>query len=299
MASVSDLLKQASGNLDESMGVRAVDLRPTLTPVPDPKDVGRRPMRNVGRVDVNQVMPDPDQPRVEFSEEALERLAESIRDKGQMAPIRVRWSNDIGKWIIIAGERRWRATRSAGLPTIDCVFVDGELSRGELLSQQLIENLLREDLRPLEEAKAFRELMTLNSWTGKQLSDAIRVPQSKITRSLAILDLPSDLQDRVETGELPARTAYEISKIGDEKKQRSLAQVVQASGMTEEETRKAVRQRKGKSASKSRGTKEKYAAPDGLLVTVTAGRSVTDQEIESALVHALGVVRKRMEASAR
>ena len=296
MASVSDLLKQASGNLDESMGVRAVDLRPTLTPVPDPKDVGRRPMRNVGQVDVNQVMPDPDQPRVEFSEEALERLAESIRDKGQMAPIRVRWSGEIGKWIIIAGERRWRATRSAGLPTIDCVFVDGELSRGELLSQQLIENLLREDLRPLEEAKAFRELLTLNAWTGKQLSDALRVPQSKISRSLAILELPIDLQDRVEAGELPERTAYEISKLGDENKQRNFAQVVQSSGLTEEETRKAVRQRKGKTAPKARSTREKYAFPNGLLVTVTAGRSVTDVEIESALVHALNVVRKRIEA---
>lgn len=85
MASVRDLLEQASGNLEESMGVRTIDLRPTLTPVPDPKDVGRRPLRNVGRVDVNQVVPDPDQPRVEFSDKAIERLAESIRDKGQLA----------------------------------------------------------------------------------------------------------------------------------------------------------------------------------------------------------------------
>lgn len=296
MASVSDLLKQASGNLDESMGVRVVDLRPTLTPVPDPKDVGRRPMRNVGRVDVNQVMPDPDQPRVEFSEEALVRLADSIRDKGQLAPIRVRWSAELGKWMIIAGERRWRATRRAGLQTIDCVFVDGELPRGELLSQQLIENLLREDLRPVEEAKAFRELLELNDWTGKQLSEALHVPQSKVTRSLAILELPQDLQDQVEAGDIPARTAYEIAKLGDEKKQRSLAESVQASALTVEETRKAVKQKMGRATEKPRGTREKYAAPGGLLVTVTSGRSVSDGEIEAALVHALDVVRKRIEA---
>ena len=155
MASVGSILERVGGNLDESMGVRATALRPTLSPVPDPKDIGRRPLRSVGRVDVSQVVPDPDQPRAEFSDDALDRLSASIRDHGQLAPIRVRWSAGLGKWVIIAGERRWRATRRAGLAAIDCVFVDGELSRGELLSQQLIENLLREDLRPVEEARAY------------------------------------------------------------------------------------------------------------------------------------------------
>lgn len=210
--------------------------------------------------------------------------------------LRVRWSADLGKWIIIAGERRWRATRRAELATIDCLFVEGELSRGELISQQLIENLLREDLRPVEEAKAFRELLVINEWTGKQLSDALRVPQSKVTRSMALLELPEDLQNRVEAGELPARSAYEIAKLGDDTKRRQLAEAVQDGSMTVEDTRKAVRSRKGKAAPKARGTREKFAAPNGLLVTVTAGRSVTEQEIESALVHALNVVRKRMEA---
>ena len=295
MASVRDMLEQAGAvNLDESMGVRTVDLRPTLTPVPDPKDVGRRPLRNVGRVDVNQVVPDPDQPRAEFTEEALDRLADSIRDKGQLAPIRVRWSAELAKWVIIAGERRWRATRRAGLTTIDCVFVDGELSRGELLSQQLIENLLREDLRPVEEAKAFRELLALNNWTGKQLAEALRVPPSKVTRSIALLDLPDDLQHRVEAGELPARAAYEIAKIGDDDKRRTLADTVQGGEMTVEDTRKAVRSRKGKAAPKPRGTHEKYTAPGGLVVTVTASRGVTVSEIEAALLHALGVVRSNM-----
>ena len=293
MASVRDMLEQVGGNLDESMGVRSVDLRPTLTPVPDPKDVGRRPLRNVGRVDVTQVVPDPDQPRAEFTEEALDRLADSIRDKGQLAPIRVRWSAELAKWVIIAGERRWRATRRAGLATIDCVFVDGELSRGELLAQQLIENLLREDLKPVEEAKAFRGLLALNEWSGKQLAEALRVPQSKVTRSLALLELPDDLQHRVEAGELPARAAYEIAKLGDDDKRRTLADTVQGGGLTVEDTRRAVRSRKGKAAPKPRGTRETYATPDGLVVAVTAGRGVTDAEIEEALLYVLGIVRSK------
>lgn len=216
MATVRDILAQAGANLDESMGVRAgADPQPSLAPVPDPRDVGRRPLRNVGRVDIGQVVPDRDQPRAEFSEEGLERLAASIRERGQLAPIRVRWSGPLGKWVIIAGERRWRATRQAGLPTIDCVFVEGELSRGELLAQQLIENLLREDLRAVEEAKAFRQLLTLNAWTGKQLADALRVPASKVTRSLALLDLPDDLQERIEAGD-PFRRPVDIRLFPDE-----------------------------------------------------------------------------------
>ena len=298
MASVRDVLEQAGGNLDESMGVRQVDLRPTLTPVPDPRDVGRRPLRNVGRVDVHQVVPDPDQPRAEFPEEALARLADSIRENGQLAPIRVRWSAGLGKWVIIAGERRWRATRLAGLPGIDCVFVDGELSGGELLTQQLIENLLREDLRPVEEARAFRKLLALNAWTGKQLAEALRVPASKITRSMALLELPDDVQHRVEAGELPARAAYEIAKLPDDAQRRELAEAVRASGLTVEDTRKAVRGRKGSPAPKPRGTRERQLTPGGVLVTVAAGRSLSDAELAAALTHALGVIRARMESNA-
>src|SRR5437660_12145886 len=102
------------------MGVREQDLRPRLSPVPSHRDAARRPLRNVGQLEVNMVIPDPDQPRAEFSEEALERLAQSIREKGQLSPIRVRWSEDLAKWTIISGERRWRATKRAGLTTIDC-----------------------------------------------------------------------------------------------------------------------------------------------------------------------------------
>lgn len=298
MSSVRSILEQAGANLDESMGVRAVDLRPTLAPVPDPKDVGRRPLRNVGRVDVHQVVPDPDQPRAEFTDEALDRLAASIRDRGQLAPIRVRWDAAVGKWVIIAGERRWRATRRAGLPMIDCVFVDGELSRGELLSQQLIENLLREDLKPMEEARAFEELLRLNGWTGRQLADALRVPASKVSRALALLDLPADVQVRVERGELAARAAYEISKLDDHDKQRTLADTVRADALTVEEARKRVRSRQGTAAPKPRGTRERFSTPGGVVVTVTAGRAVPDADLEAALRHVLEVVRARLAAAA-
>src|SRR5690606_17908605 len=145
------------------------------------------------------------QPRLEFADEAIERLAASIRDKGQLSAIRVRWSDDHQKWIIIAGERRWRATQRAGLPTIDCYFHEEEISRSEVLEQQLIENLLREDLKPVEQAKAFAGLMDLNEWAAKRVAEALRVQPSTVSRALALLKLPEEIQQRVDAGDLSAR----------------------------------------------------------------------------------------------
>lgn len=296
MASTRSLLEQISGNLDESLGVREHDLRPRLSPVSSGKDVGRRPVRNFGRVDINQVIPDPEQPRVEFSPEAIERLASSIREKGQLSPIRVRWSEDLGKWIIIAGERRWRATRHAGLPSIECYFHDGELSKSDILEQQLIENLLREDLKPTEEAKAFSALMEMNEWNGKQVAEALRVPESKVTRTLALLKLPEDILAQVEAGLIPARSAYEISRLPDDEARRALAHRIATEGLTHEDAAVAVRERRGKpkKPSENRGTRLSFAADGGWKIVVSADKGGTYDEVEQALVTALEEVRHRI-----
>jgi ParB family chromosome partitioning protein len=198
--------------------------------------------------------------------------------------------------VIIAGERRWRATIRAGLGAIDCVFVEGELSKGELLAQQLIENLLREDLRPVEEARAFRQLLALNGWTGKQLALALRVPASKVTRSLALLELPDDLQERVEAGELAARSAYEVAKLEGDDARRAFAEVVRQQGLTAEEAGRAVRQRHRKGQLPKRGTKLTFFGEDGWKVTVSAPRKGTYHEVEQTLALALEEVRHRRES---
>jgi len=301
MASTRNTLEQIKSKLDESMGFRQHDGRPQLSPVPNAKDVGRRALRNFGTLAIEHVMPDPDQPRTEFSDEEVERLAQSIRDKGQLHPIRVRWSDTHGKWIIISGERRFRATKHAGLQTIECHFQEGELSRTEILEQQLIENLLREDLKPLEEAKAFTQLMQLNGWSGKELAEAIRVNPSKITRSLALLKLPEDIQRKVESGELAARAAYELSKLeSDEQRRAILSQDDSTAGsLSLTKAHKQVRQRQGKLATKSRGVKQTFAMEDGWKVTVSANRKGNYHEMEQALQHALEEVRLRIENNVR
>jgi len=229
----------------ESIGSRPRGKTIPLGPTPYPKDIGRRPLPGFGTLQIDQVVPDPDQPRVEFEADALSRLADSIREHGQLAPIRVRWSDELGKWVIIAGERRWRAAKRAGLSTIECYFQTAEMSPSEVLEQQLIENLLREDLKPVEEARAYAALMELNGWTGKQVAERLRVPASRVSRALALLRLPDDIRQRVDAGEIAARAGYELSKLEDAAQQRQLAHRAADGNLTHEETARLVRQHRG------------------------------------------------------
>ena len=295
MASTRDTLERITGHLDESMGVRDCNVQARLSPVPRTCDAGRMPLRNVGKLDISKVIPDPDQPRLEFSEEAIERLANSIREKGQLNAIRVRWSEEHGKWIIIAGERRWRATKCAELPTIDCYFHEGELSKSEVLEQQLIENCLREDLQPMEEAHAFSTLMQLNGWNAKQLAEALRLAPSKVSRTLALLRLPDDIQQDVASGKIPARSAYELSRLDDQESQRRLARKAAAGILTHGQAAKAVRQRRGKAAPKPRGIRQTFYDENGFTVTVSANKRGTYYDIQQALVTALEEVRLRID----
>ena len=288
-------LAAIGANLDDSIGIRVHDAKPALAPVSEQRDIGRQPLRNVGRLDVNQVIADPDQPRAEFTEEALDRLAQSIRDKGQLSPIRVRWSENAGKWTIVAGERRWRATKRADLATIDCFFHEEPLSESQVLEEQLIENCLREDLQPMEEAKAFEKLMTLNKWNSKQLAKAVRLHPSKVSRTLSLLRLPNDIQLDVAAGRIPARVAYEISKLNDPTSQRKLAARASSGRLTHRQAAGAVRQRRGKRKVKPRSTKQTFFTEGGWEIIVSANKRGTYHEIEEALIEALEEVRHRID----
>jgi ParB family chromosome partitioning protein len=294
MASTRQTLDGIATNLEESMGVRKAELYPVLAPAPGRKDAGRRPVRNFGRVVISQVIPDPHQPRVEFADEDLEQLALSIREKGQLSPIRVRWSESLEKWIIISGERRWRATQRAGLNEIECYFHDGDLTVSEILEQQLIENCLRQDLQPIEEAKAFAELMKLNGWTGKDVAQVLRVHPSRVSRALALLKLPEAVQEQVSLGNIPARSAYEISKLSDPQSQAVLAAEAAAGKLPHDQAARAVRQRSGKAKTPARATNQTFFADSGWKVVVSAPRKGTYHEIEQALCLALEEVRLRI-----
>jgi ParB family chromosome partitioning protein len=203
--------------------------------------------------------------------------------------------------MIVCGERRWRAARAAGLETIECCFIDGELSESEILEQQMIENLLREDLSPIEQARGFSALMELHGWNGKQVAESLHVPASAVSRALSLLDLPADIQRKVDSGELPARSAYEIGKVSDEAKQRDLASKA-ASGMTLTQTQEAVRKRPTASQRRKPQKRLEFLAENGWKVFAAppSDRSVrTYHHLKEAIEHVTEDVDARIEGNIR
>ena len=293
MATLSETLQGLSSNMEESMGARQNPVRSRAVPTAQPRDIGRRPVRNVCRIAIDQVIPDPEQPRQEFPCEALKQLADSIRDKGQLSPIRVRWSDSRNKWVIVFGERRWQAAQLAGLNEVECTFVDDELPRSEILELQLIENCLREDLQPIEEANAFAALMQLNNWTGSQLAEALHVSPSRVSRSLALLKLPPDVQRKIADGLIPERTAYELSKLGTESAMRNLAGRAADGRLTTKQAASVIRQRRGKPRRKARSVRQTFVSDSGWKICATANGNVSYHDLEAALSEALVEVRHR------
>ncbi len=299
MGTMQDRLDHVGHLLNESLGVRTNDVRPKLSPVPAAKDLGRRPLRGYGRVDIAQVIADPAQPRTEYDQDSLASLAANIQAKGQLHPIHVRWCEETERWVIVSGERRWRASRAAGLTTVDCFFHEQPLTKAQVLELQLIENLLREDLRPIEEARAFQSLMDLNGWNGKQVAEALRIPASKVSRALALLDLPGDIQRQVEAGEVPARTAYQLSRLTDGDAQRELATQSASGALTNTSAAQAVRLRPTRRPSKAQHIRQTFYADNDCQIIVSTPRAATYHDLEAALTQALDEVRLRIENNVR
>lgn len=285
-------LEKVNYQLDDSMGVRSDSSAAVLSPVPNSKDVGRSGVRNFGRIALENVIPDPHQPRVEFDEKEIEQLSLSIQKQGQLHPIRVRWSAEKQLWLIISGERRYRAAKMAGLKTVECYFHESELSPTEILEQQLIENLLRSDLRPIEEAKAFQKLIDLNGWDGKTLATALRITPSKVTRSLSLLKLPADVQHLVESGDLSPTAAYEVSKLPVAEQKSALARL-KDSDASVTDARKLVKKRRTRT--RKRGVKQSFATEDGWKVVVSSNRKGNYHEVADALKQALEEVQLRID----
>ena len=158
-------------------------------------------------IDIDRIVADPSQPRRDFDEAELAELAGSLRDLGQQQPIRVRWDSAKDKYVIIAGERRWRAAQQAGLKTLSAIIDDKTLTADRVIEMQVVENALRADLTPLEAGAAYRVLLQTWGCTQQQLAQRLHVSQSKVSRALASLDLPEPVQAAVGQGKVGAVAA--------------------------------------------------------------------------------------------
>lgn len=245
-----DVLMQGLANVRESMGDfgdAAVRGAPALGPRALPARLqGVVRSKDVSHVELDRIVPDPDQPREDFELDALERLARSLQARGQLQPIRCRWDEDLRKYVIVCGERRWRAARMAGLASLACVIVDGPMSAEERLAVQLVENAVREDLRPVEQARAYQKLMTAQGWSARQLAAELAIHHAQVVRALALLELPDAVQEQVEQGGLSPATAYEVSKLPDPVLQAEVAQAAVAEGLKRSEVAELVQAVKAK-----------------------------------------------------
>jgi ParB family chromosome partitioning protein len=157
--------------------------------------------RGLRHLPIELLHSNPNNPRKQFKEEELEDLSKSIREKGLLQPIVVRQRAD-GEYEIVAGERRWRASQRAGLHELPVLIRD--LSDGETLEIALIENIQRADLNPLEEARAYGQLLEQFSYTQQQLADSVGKSRSHIANTLLLLTLPESVRAYIEDGKLTA-----------------------------------------------------------------------------------------------
>lgn len=180
------------------------------------------------KLKISEIVPNPNQPRTHFNETELNELSESIREHGVLQPLLVRKHG--AKYEIIAGERRYQASKLADLTEVPVIIKD--VNDEEMLALALIENLQRSDLNPLEEAKGYRQLIDASGMTQDALSKAVSKSRSAITNSLRLLDLPEPVQQMIFDGKLTAGHARAILAVPYEDARIKLAERVVAEGLS-------------------------------------------------------------------
>lgn len=206
-----------------------------------PQEAGETAASDASLIDVPaaSIVPNPNQPREHFDEEALIELSASIAEIGVLQPILIRPLDDGESYELVAGERRWRAAQRAGLATVPAIVrTTSDLSSVE---QALVENLHREDLSPLEEANAYQQLLEDFELTHDQLSNRIGKSRSAITNTIRLLGLPPAVQALLNDGQLSAGHARALLGTPDRSRQEALARQSVAEGWSVRAIEQAVR----------------------------------------------------------
>ena len=189
------------------------------------------------QVDIDKISPSPFQPRRAFDEIKLQELAMSIRNQGIIQPLVVRPKGE--RFELIAGERRWRAAMKAGLSTVPVVV--RQASDRDALKLARIENLQREDLNPIEEATGYRRLQDEFTWSQEEVAEKVGKSRPAVTNALRLLALPSEVQQEVASGNLPAGQARALLGLQSEAVIITAYREVLARALSTRETEKLVR----------------------------------------------------------
>ncbi len=306
MGKLDELRRATGSNVAESMG-KGVARSPMThgASVSGQADrwTGVERLAGAQRIAVDRIIRDPSQPREIFPAAELQELADSIRARGVLQPIRVRWDEGQSMYVVIAGERRLRASALAGLAEVPCVVHDGAISESDLLLDQLAENLVRLDLQPIEQAKAFRRLMDANGWSARRLAEELHIDHDKVNRSIRLLNLPEDIQEAVADGAIAPTSAFEITKIEDPEIQAEVASLAVAGNLTRSEVAETVRAHTPRSSAKNgKGRASKPKLKTSVILRTALGSKITienrkgldDQAIHAALTDAINQIAARL-----
>ncbi len=255
-----------------------------LIPVGSASEVSERGGAGPHQLPVAEVAPNPFQPRSRIDDAALRELAASIKTTGVLQPVLVRRQRD--GFQLVAGERRLRAAQIAGLERIPAIV--RQVDDREMMELALIENVQREDLNPIDEAKAYKSLVTSVGLTHDQISERVGKQRSSITNSLRLLALPADVQEMVSRGTLSAGHARALLSLGAAGDQLAAARYVQSKGFSVRRTeafvtRKLRRQHTRPRATRADGLGEwetKLQQRFATRVTITRGRKGGKIEFE-------------------
>jgi ParB family chromosome partitioning protein len=174
--------------------------------------VGVQSMSSAKVIDIARIIPDPNQPRKTFDPDDLALLAGSLRDHGPRDPVKVRWDAGSDRWLLIDGERRFRAAQTIGMTTLSAVIDQQALTSDRVLELQLIENAIRADLTPLESGAAYQQLMAVWNCSQKALAQRLHISESKVSRSLDALNLPSETKAAVDAGKVGVMSAVKEAR---------------------------------------------------------------------------------------
>lgn len=195
--------------------------------------------RTVGKIiPINQIEPNPEQPRVEIGD--LTELSSSIKQKGVLEPLLVKPVRETGNWMIIAGERRWRAANLAGLTEVPCIELD--LDEKSIAEIALIENLQRKDLTLWEEADGLAALAASFGYTHDEIARKISKSRTTVTESMTIAGIPEDIREKCRAAGINAKsTLLEIARQFDDAAMHDFVERITAKNLTREEVRSSAR----------------------------------------------------------
>lgn len=228
-------------------------------------------------IDINDIKPNRAQPRTTFDEDKLKELELSIREHGVIQPLIIRQAEN--GYELVAGERRWRASRLAGLKKVPCIIRNFDDRQNAIVA--IIENMQREDLNPIEEAEGLKSMTEKYGFTQEQVSNSLGKSRTYITNSIRLLKLPKEIQEYVSSGQMSAAHGRTLINVSDAAKQKEICNKIIKNGLSVRETERLANKAKAeiKPGRRERKTTGKAGKTNDILAAESELRALTGTKV--------------------